>query len=214
MTRRGWRAVETPQGWFNVIRGPRPPSEKWPMAQGTVSRQSREAWSLGTTSRRSRSLSHSVFSARTGAHISRGECRSGTATLNWKEHWQHLGRDWPEVTMLQNSLKAVKKAAQEPPLEVQFVRVVRFEAQIGWWLTTKQGSCWRQRAILAQGHFCSNTALLSRAVSWLFGTFASSSDMAVHAAQEIDSRRMVPGHPRAATKVAPGQQWSPSSSSW
>ena len=33
MGRRGWQAIEVPQGWFNVIRGPRPPSVRWPQAQ-------------------------------------------------------------------------------------------------------------------------------------------------------------------------------------
>ena len=33
MPRRGWRAVETPAGWYEVIRGPRPSSVKWPVAQ-------------------------------------------------------------------------------------------------------------------------------------------------------------------------------------
>ena len=28
MVRRGWKAVETPSGWFDVIRGPRPPSHQ------------------------------------------------------------------------------------------------------------------------------------------------------------------------------------------
>ena len=31
MPRRGWSAIETPNGWFEVIRGPRPPSVKWPI---------------------------------------------------------------------------------------------------------------------------------------------------------------------------------------
>ena len=30
MPRRGWTAIETPCGWFEVIRGPRPPSVQWP----------------------------------------------------------------------------------------------------------------------------------------------------------------------------------------
>ena len=33
MGRRGWQAIEVPQGWFNVIRGPRPPSVRWPNAR-------------------------------------------------------------------------------------------------------------------------------------------------------------------------------------
>ena len=35
MGRRGWQAIEVPQGWFNVIRGPRPPSVRWPQAQSS-----------------------------------------------------------------------------------------------------------------------------------------------------------------------------------
>ena len=32
MPRRGGSAIETPNGWFEVIRGPWPPSVKWPIA--------------------------------------------------------------------------------------------------------------------------------------------------------------------------------------
>ena len=32
MPRRGWSAIATPSGWFEVIRGPRPPSVQWPLA--------------------------------------------------------------------------------------------------------------------------------------------------------------------------------------
>ena len=32
---RGWQAIEVMQGWFNVIRGPRPPSVRWPQAQSS-----------------------------------------------------------------------------------------------------------------------------------------------------------------------------------
>ena len=35
MGRRGWQAIEVPHGWFNVIRGPRPPSVRWPQAQSS-----------------------------------------------------------------------------------------------------------------------------------------------------------------------------------
>ena len=39
MPRKGWSAVQVPDGWLQVIRGPRPPSNKWP----TRNRQSSEA---------------------------------------------------------------------------------------------------------------------------------------------------------------------------
>ena len=32
MVRKGRKAVETPSGWYDVIRGPRPPSHRWPLA--------------------------------------------------------------------------------------------------------------------------------------------------------------------------------------
>ena len=32
MPRRGWSAIATPSGWYEVIRGPRPPSVQWPLA--------------------------------------------------------------------------------------------------------------------------------------------------------------------------------------
>ena len=34
MGRRGWSAVSTPAGWYEVIRGPRPPSVQWLKGQG------------------------------------------------------------------------------------------------------------------------------------------------------------------------------------
>ena len=35
IVRRGWKAVETPSGWYDVIRGPSPPSHQWPLATST-----------------------------------------------------------------------------------------------------------------------------------------------------------------------------------
>ena len=30
MVRRGWSAIPAPSGWYEIIRGPRPPSVQWP----------------------------------------------------------------------------------------------------------------------------------------------------------------------------------------
>ena len=35
--RKGWISIEVPEGWLQVIRGPRPPASKWPQAQRTSS---------------------------------------------------------------------------------------------------------------------------------------------------------------------------------
>ena len=37
MTRRGWTQMDVPSGWIQVLRGPRPKSEKWPAAPGPQS---------------------------------------------------------------------------------------------------------------------------------------------------------------------------------
>ena len=34
MPRKGWSVMPTPAGWFEVIRGPRPPSVQWPPSKG------------------------------------------------------------------------------------------------------------------------------------------------------------------------------------
>ena len=39
MPRKGWTAVETPNGWFQLIRGPRPPSIRWEKATRPQSRE-------------------------------------------------------------------------------------------------------------------------------------------------------------------------------
>ena len=41
MPRRGWRAVEVPEGWLKVIRGPRPASAQWPRAAQNLNRENR-----------------------------------------------------------------------------------------------------------------------------------------------------------------------------
>ena len=39
MPRKGWRTIEVPDGWLQVLRGPRPLAERWPMAQRGGGRQ-------------------------------------------------------------------------------------------------------------------------------------------------------------------------------
>ena len=33
MPRKGWSAKQVPEGWLQVIHGPRPPAQKWPRAR-------------------------------------------------------------------------------------------------------------------------------------------------------------------------------------
>ena len=55
MPRKGWSVMPTPAGWFEVIRGPRPPSVQWPPAKGKgkteypVQAVARGRWQHGQT---------------------------------------------------------------------------------------------------------------------------------------------------------------------
>ena len=41
MVRKGWSAMDVPSGWVQVLRGPRPPSQKWPPAKRNAVTESR-----------------------------------------------------------------------------------------------------------------------------------------------------------------------------
>ena len=133
MVRRVWRAVEIPQGWFNVIRGPRPPSERWPMAQGNrqppkVDHGRRGRWRHQRGRQgASRNQSFQPERVRRFPEVNIVAARQRVAQLEGAlaAFGDATG---PEATMLQNSLKVAKKVAREPPLSaVEFVRVVRFK---------------------------------------------------------------------------------------
>ena len=56
MPRRGWQALDIPSGWYEVIRGPRPRSVQWPLAnlQLRQSRPQATPWEWGGPSRTTR----------------------------------------------------------------------------------------------------------------------------------------------------------------
>ena len=41
VVRKGWTAMDVPSGWVQVLRGPRPPSQRWPPAKRNVVTESR-----------------------------------------------------------------------------------------------------------------------------------------------------------------------------
>ena len=67
MVRKGWSAVQVPDGWLLVVRGPRPKLEQWPLQARLPS----VAHSAGTPPVRGR---------RSGPHNRRGEQNSVTAS--------------------------------------------------------------------------------------------------------------------------------------
>ena len=38
MGRKGWIVMEVPNGWLQVLRGPRPPAARWPMSEKKVAK--------------------------------------------------------------------------------------------------------------------------------------------------------------------------------
>ena len=113
MPRRGWQAIEVPSGWYEVIRGPRPPSQKWPRASPHQSAQSRgQRRGLGRVGQ-----SGQPNRARSPPEVALSAARQRVAKL--EAALAALGDTGPEVTVLQSALKRAKQAAQEPPLDVQ-----------------------------------------------------------------------------------------------
>ena len=52
MPRRGWQAIDVPTGWVQVLRGPRPPSQKWPSPKsGSLQMQQRHVGVSSPSSR-------------------------------------------------------------------------------------------------------------------------------------------------------------------
>ena len=121
MVRRGWRAVETPQGWFNVIRGPRPHPRDGRWRRETVSRPRSIRWGVDVGVRVAVHLELSLLSPNGCGHLPKPPSLLHRQRVAQLEGALATFGDatGPEVTMLQNSLKVAKKAAQEPPLEVQ-----------------------------------------------------------------------------------------------
>ena len=129
MPRRGWQAIEVPSGWYEVIRGPRPPSQKWPRASPHQSAQSRQPLSgSGPPVRQGGRWGQRRGIGRVGQpgqpnrapsppKVAISAARQRVVQL--ETALAALGDTGPEVTMLQTALKRAKQAAQEPPLDVQ-----------------------------------------------------------------------------------------------
>ena len=127
MPRRGW--LPAPDGWVQIIRGPRPPSMKWPSATemrqtfNTVKKEGDGGLQRSQARGRWRQLP-----ARVSPEVSHEAAQKRVAQLEGalKAFGDATG---PEVTILQESLKSAKRAAQVPPLTVQVSQCEQFIAR-------------------------------------------------------------------------------------
>ena len=113
MPRRGW--LPAPDGWVQIIRGPRPPSAKWPVA--TATRQSsntvKKQGDVGGAQRPQARGRWRQPPARVSPRVLAKPRRKRVAQLEGA--LKASDATGPEVTMIQESLKSAKRAAQVPP---------------------------------------------------------------------------------------------------
>ena len=124
MPRRG--LVAAPDGWVQIIRGPRPPSVKWPAASegsGTTKKQG----VVGVPRSQARGRWRQPF-AQVSFEVSFEAAQRRVAQL--ESALRALGdAKGPEVAVLQESFKAAKRAAQVPPVKVQLIHCEQFVAR-------------------------------------------------------------------------------------
>ena len=110
MGRRGWQATEVPQCWFNVIRGPRPPSVLWPNARQPDGVRPSAASPSVRPQFASRTMAPGTF---------KGEPRGPAGEREETSQRSRSSHRSTEVTTLRGSLAKAKRNAQEAPVVVQ-----------------------------------------------------------------------------------------------
>ena len=154
MPRKGLTRIEVPSGWTQLIRGPRPPAVQWPKAVhnqlATVAGPDVQAgvqqgvqhvhgrWRQDGQSRQSRQ------NPEVSVDVANKRVRSLEAAYAVLEKGGDTGP--PEVKTLQTSLAQARRAAQEPPIEVQLSLCEQFVERAMKRLTQHD----EQRAALAK----------------------------------------------------------------
>ena len=130
MPRTGWSSLPVPDGWFEVIRGPRPPSVQWPRQEkgkgkgAAPSPAPRGRWRNSV-----RGTSAVVQTRRDQPRLTPEEALTAPRERVQKleRALEVLGEDsGPEFQVLQNSLKKAKAAAQGVPVGVQLEQILKF----------------------------------------------------------------------------------------
>ena len=141
MPRRGWQTIEVPSGWYEVIRGPRPPSQKWPLAASRQpaqqSRQPQSGPASGRQGGRWGPRRGVVSVGRQEPQTQRVRATPEVVLSSARERVVKLeaalaalgDTSGPEVALLQSSLQSAKRAAQEPALDVQVSQCEQFVAR-------------------------------------------------------------------------------------
>ena len=138
MPRRGW--LPAPDGWVQIICGPHPPSAKRPKASVQVTNAQQGDVGGPRSQVRGRLRQQP---GRVSAEVSFEAAQRRVAQIEGalRAFGDATG---PEVKMLQDSLKAAKRAGQVLPVTVQITQCEQFIARPrnGWQPTTRSESCW------------------------------------------------------------------------
>ena len=116
MPRKGWSTLETPNGWFQVIRGPRPPSVRWPNAKSFC------AWDEAEV----HSTKGQVASGATQGHPRGGVGKCQEACFWIGGCYFCHDCQWHRRDVFRGDLAKAKRNAQEPSLSIQLKGAMEF----------------------------------------------------------------------------------------
>ena len=131
MPRRGWQAIEVPSGWYEVIRCPRPPAQKWPFAPSRqAAQQSRQPQSGPASGRQG-----GRWGPRrgVGSVVGRQEVRASPEVVLSSTRSRRLWRSWSTFRFGQFRFRPI-------PTSVNF-----WMGPKGWWGPKKERKKRRKR---------------------------------------------------------------------
>ena len=122
MPRRGWSAMDIPSGWVQVLRGPRPKSETWPVASSGRKQPTSKQEPIRGRWRQAAPRSN-VRAPDPDAALEHARSKVSSLEAALTAMGSHQG---PEVDALRSALSNAKQAAQERPLKVQLAQTDAF----------------------------------------------------------------------------------------
>ena len=123
MVRKGWSTLDVPSGWVQIVRGPRPKSEKWPLAKPAGSGSSPK----GAVGRwRSQGGRQGVPATR-APDPEMVQDAANQRVVKLEAALRAMGDyDGPEVASLKSSLQKAREAARSKPLQEQIAETEAF----------------------------------------------------------------------------------------
>ena len=113
MVRKGWTQVEVPNGWVQLIRGPRPKAAQWPRAPKSSDGKQQRQQPGGQPPRGAKEPQPERVPLHPDERMARARVRVGQLESALKA----LDPSDPTATYLQEALKKAQSQARVPPIE-------------------------------------------------------------------------------------------------